>query len=259
MTNSHIANILGGREEPTDRGRQLFEDAPFAYHEIDIHGVIREVNRAECQLLGYQPAEMLGHRIWEFAAAEQAENIQAAITRKVAREQPLTTLTREYRRSDGTYIWLEIRERLIENALGEVVGIRSALVDITERHNLDSKIHRQNQRMKCILQSLTRSIVSADALGNVDFMNSSAESLTGWRLQEAEGQPLEAVCRVRHESGERVDLMSCILAEPVISNKNRKFEIVDRSGVCHGVSWIVTPVRNADGVIIGAALVLEKG
>lgn len=258
MTNPYLATVSGDPTERTDRGRQLFEDAPFAYHEIDIHGVIREVNRAECQLLGYQPAEMLGHHIWEFAAAEQAENIQAAITRKVAREQPLTTLTREYRRSDGTYIWLEIRERLIENALGEVVGIRSALVDITERHNLDSKIHRQNQRMKCILQSLTRSIVATDALGNVDFMNPSAESLTGWSLREAEGQPLEAVCRVRQESGEPVDLMSCILTEPVMSDKNRNFEIVDRCGASHGVNWIVTPIRNDDGVIVGAALVLEK-
>ncbi len=259
MTYSDIANVAGGTAETADRGRQLFEEAPFAYHEIDIHGVILEVNRAECQLLGYQPAEMLGHHIWEFAAAEQAENIQTAITRKVAREQQLTTLTREYRRSDGTYIWLEIRERLIENALGEVVGIRSALLDITERQNLDTKIHRQNHRMRCILQSLTRSIVATDALGNIDFMNPSAESLTGWSLQEAEGQPLEGVCRLRHESGEPVDLMSCILAEPVMSNKNRKFEIVDRSGACHGVTWSVTPIRNDDGVIIGAALVLEKG
>jgi PAS domain-containing protein len=36
-----------------ERFRQLFEEAPVAYHEIDREGLITRVNRAECELLGY--------------------------------------------------------------------------------------------------------------------------------------------------------------------------------------------------------------
>ena len=34
------------------RFRELFDEAPVAYHEIDGAGVIRRVNRAECALFG---------------------------------------------------------------------------------------------------------------------------------------------------------------------------------------------------------------
>ncbi|MGA2195620.1 MAG: PAS domain S-box protein, partial [Bryobacteraceae bacterium] len=46
--------------ESEDKFRALFDDAPVAYHELDMDGVMHRVNRAECALLGYEAAEMLG-------------------------------------------------------------------------------------------------------------------------------------------------------------------------------------------------------
>ena len=37
-----------------ERFRDLFEEAPVAYHEVDCEGIIRRVNQAECTLLGYE-------------------------------------------------------------------------------------------------------------------------------------------------------------------------------------------------------------
>ncbi len=258
MTNRLISTIPSASQEPVERGRQLFDEAPVAYHEIDTSGIIREVNQAECRLLGYQQDELLGHYIWEFAAPEHRETIRQAIAGKVARAQPLTPFSREYRRSNGTYIWLEIHERLIEDSRGEVVGIRSALLDITDRHRFEKEVRKQLNRARFILRSLAGAIVATDALGNVDFMNPAAESLTGWSPHEASGRALEEICPVRRESGDPVELMSCILSEPAISNKLRQFELIDRRGASHAVTWMITPIRNDDGVILGAVLVLEE-
>ena len=43
-----------------ERFRQLFEQAAVAMHEIDAEGIVRRVNRAECELLGLEPEEILG-------------------------------------------------------------------------------------------------------------------------------------------------------------------------------------------------------
>lgn len=236
--------------------RQLFEEAAVAIHEIDAGGIIRVVNQAECQLLGYSSSELLGRPIWEFVAAEHQQAARDAIARKIARQQPVAIVTREYRRRDGHYIWLEIHENLIESAEGEVVGIRSALLDITERYHFDTKIQKRLDWMRFVLDSIATAIVTADALGNVDFMNPAAEAITGWPQQDALGHPLEQVCRLQRDSGEPVELMSCILAESVISS--REFVIVDRIGASHRVNWTISPVCNDSGAIIGAALVIEK-
>jgi PAS domain S-box-containing protein len=258
MNMSQISPLASGVQDPVDRRRQLFAEAPVAYHEIDTHGVIRDVNQAECQLLGYAPDELIGHPVWEFVAAEHRETAREAITRKVTRQQPLAVLTREYRRADGRYILLEIHEKLIENAEGEVLGIRSALLDITERHQLAVDIQRRLEWMRLVLRSIGCAVITADALGHITFMNPAAERLTGWRQQDALGRALEHICRAPFDPDEPLNLMSSILAEPVNSDLLRKFEIIDRSGASHNVTSTISPICNDDGAIIGEVLVIEK-
>jgi PAS domain S-box-containing protein len=245
-------------QAPADRQRQLFDEAPIAYHEIDTEGVIREVNRAECELLGYSPEQMIGRPIWELVAAENQQASRDAIALKVARLVPPSVVTREFRRSDGQYLWVEIHDKLIENGEGEVIGVRSALLDVTERLKLEAEIKKQSDWIRFTFKSTARAVVIADALGNINLMNPAAESLTGWSHDEAVGCPLEKVCRLQRDSGEPVDLMSCILAEPAMSNRNRNFVIVDRSGESQPVSWTISPIWNDDEVIVGATLVVEK-
>ncbi len=42
----------------TNRFRSLFQDAPVAYHQIDREGIVRAVNQAECDLLGFDASEL---------------------------------------------------------------------------------------------------------------------------------------------------------------------------------------------------------
>jgi len=258
MTDSPIAVVPSSVQDPAERDRQLFEDAPIAYHEIDTKGVIREVNKTECQLLGYRPEELIGHHIWEFVAEEQQQAARETIARTVARLEPPTAVECEFRHRDGQYLWVEIHRKLIENAAGNVVGIRSALLDVTERRRLEAEILRQHDWMRFVFRSGTKAVMTADILGRISTMNPAAETITGWREEEALGRPMERICRVQRDSGEPVDLMSCILAESAISNRLRNFVMIDRSGASQSIQWTVSPILNDDEVIVGAMLVVEK-
>ena len=43
-----------------ERFRRLYENGPVAYHEVDRQGVIRRVNRSECEMLGFRAEELVG-------------------------------------------------------------------------------------------------------------------------------------------------------------------------------------------------------
>jgi len=251
-------NVAGTVQDPAERRRQLFEDAPIAYHEIDKDGVIRAVNQAGCELLGYSREELIGHHVWEFVAVEQQQIARDTIARKVSRQEPLTVVEREFRHRDGRYLWLEIHHKLMENGDGEVVGIRAGLLDITERRKLETEIQRQHDWMRFVFRSVARAVITTDVLGHITLMNPAAEALTGYREQEALGRALEQICVVQGDCGERVDLISCILAGPVASNQLRDFVVVDRSGGSHCIAWTVAPIMNDDEVIVGAMVVVEK-
>lgn len=48
--------------------RQLFDDAPIGYQELDVTGRITSVNQTELAMLGYEARELLGHPVWSFAS-----------------------------------------------------------------------------------------------------------------------------------------------------------------------------------------------
>jgi PAS domain S-box-containing protein len=250
-------SIASGFPELDESRRRLFAESSVAIQEMDTDGVIRCVNRAECELFGYEPDELIDHYLWEFVAPEQRENTRHSTCQKLAREQPVGVLNREFRRKDGTYLWIEVHESLIENAAGEVIGLRCGLLDITERRKFEVEIQRQHDRMKCLLRSWGRAIVTTDALGHIDFMNPAAETLTGWPEGDGIGRRVEAICRVLNDCGDPVDLIASIFAEPT-RNRTAQFTLIHRSGASHNVDWTASLIRNEQGVIIGAALVLEK-
>ncbi len=244
--------------DDTELRMQSVDDVPVACHEIDTEGVIREVNQAECELLGYRRDELIGHPVWEFIAPDQRGRARVAIGRKISRQPTPVVFEREYRRGDGTYIFVEIREKLIENAQGEVVGVRSVLVDVTERHNFDAEVRRSYDRLRYLMESWPRAVVVADPLGNVDLLNSAAERLTGWDRQDAVGRAIEEICRLRDESGEAVDLISCIRSERTVYTLSKEARLADRSGADHQIVGAASSICDDKGVVVGLALVFEK-
>jgi PAS domain S-box-containing protein len=136
------------RRESEERFRTLFEDAPIAYHEIDAEGVVQRVNRAECNLLGLEASEILGKPVWERVAPEERLASREAVRRKLARQQPIVPFRRDYTRRDGVIRTLEIHERLIEDKNGNVVGIRSTMLDITERVQAERELQRYARELE---------------------------------------------------------------------------------------------------------------
>lgn len=174
--------------ESEERFRALFEEAPVAYHEIDRLGIVLRVNRAECALLGIEPAEILGKPIWGFVAEEQREISREAIRRKVTGEQPLVPFQREYVRRDGAHLILEIHENLIRDTKGIVVGIRSAMLDVTERKRAEDALRASEKRYRLLfhrnlvgvsLSTLEGRIVDCNqAFGKIFGFASRPEPLT---------------------------------------------------------------------------------
>src|SRR5579862_7839945 len=128
-------DLLNAAESPSlgSPFQELFEFAPVAYHEIDANGILRRVNQTECRMLGYAREEMIDRPVWQFVAADQQEQARQSIRRKVAGEEPPTPFERDFLRRDGGYLILEIYDSLIYDRAGEIKGIRSVLLDVTDR------------------------------------------------------------------------------------------------------------------------------
>jgi PAS domain-containing protein len=111
-------------------------------------------------------------------------------------------------------------------ALAALIGLSIVLVrHLRARDEAEALITAQGERLRVTLESIGDAVVTTDLDGRVSNLNRVAESLTGWRAEEAQGQPLEEVFRIVNES----------TREPVESPAIRAL----RDGVV--VGWRITP------------------
>src|SRR5579864_3218589 len=153
----------GGHSHEMDTPfRELFELAPVAYHEIDSAGVLRRVNQAECRMLRFSAEEMIGKPVWEFVSADQQVECRHAIHRKVSCEELLEPYEHDFIRRDGGYLILEIYDSLIRDRSGNVTGIRSVLLDVTDRRLAEQLLANEVTERERLTVALRRSKEEAE-------------------------------------------------------------------------------------------------
>ncbi len=157
-------DLLNAAESPSlgSPFQELFEFAPVAYHEIDANGILRRVNQTECRMLGYAREEMIDRPVWQFVAADQQEQARQSIRRKVAGEEPPTPFERDFLRRDGGYLILEIYDSLIYDRAGEIKGIRSVLLDVTDRRLAEQLLANEVTERERLTVALRRSKEEAE-------------------------------------------------------------------------------------------------
>jgi two-component system, LuxR family, sensor kinase FixL len=124
-----------------------FEDAPMACHEVDRNGIILCVNQAECEVLGFRAEEMVGRHIWDFMVPEDGEKTKTGILQRLFDEQPLVPLEREYKRHDGDTMFMEVHQKRIRDSADRPVGLRTFLIDITQRKRAEQALQEQAEKL----------------------------------------------------------------------------------------------------------------
>ncbi len=163
-----------------ERFKELWNNAPVAYHTLDTGGSITRVNLTEAKMLGYTIEEMLGKPIFDFILAGQREEAQKRFRQKIDAKKSLSrSENRVYVRKDGSLIHVTIDDVLDKNKGGKVTGIRTTMVDITDRKLAEEAVIEQKEFSAQLIQSSTAPTFVLDAHHNIIIWNKACEELTG--------------------------------------------------------------------------------
>ncbi|MCX6138033.1 MAG: response regulator, partial [Ignavibacteriales bacterium] len=137
------------------RFRDLFDEAPIGYHELDKEGNITRINRTELEMAGYTQEEMVGHCIADFLM--EAEDARASLKEKLSGRKPVGQIfERTYRRKDGSTLPVSIVEKLVYDNRGKILGLRTTVVNISERKQAEYERNRQAAHLVDLTQAAAR-------------------------------------------------------------------------------------------------------
>jgi len=109
------------------------------------------------------------------------------------------------------------------------------------------------------LTSIGDAVIATDRHGDITFMNSVAEALTGWRQREAHGKPLAAVLRMlREDTREEIpNLVPKALREGAVASIADRARITSKDGAEIAIEHSAAPIRDDDGKVRGVILVFR--
>jgi PAS domain-containing protein len=86
---------------------------------------------------------------------------------------------------------------------------------ITERKQHEKALWANREWLRVTLNSLGDAVMTADTLGRITFLNPVAVALTGWQLEEVQGQPIQNVFQIINEQRRTAadNIIDCVLKE----------------------------------------------
>ncbi|HWP97093.1 MAG TPA: ATP-binding protein [Syntrophomonadaceae bacterium] len=112
---------------------------------------------------------------------------------------------------------------------------------------------------KTILSSLEEALLVVDVQGMVSFMNPAAEQITGYRKEEAIGQPIHHIYRLFDESTmEPVDTPpATMIRQNSGAAFRRQIGLINKVGESRSITDSATVLQNEDGHRIGMLIVFN--
>jgi PAS domain S-box-containing protein len=228
--------------------RTLFEEAPVGYHEIDSEGRIVRVNSTELQILGYSEEEMTGHFVTEFV--HNPTHIIDDLRKKLHGEFSTEgEFERNYIRKDGSVIQVAISDKLIFDSNGIITGIRSSVMDITERKLAEQAIRKASENWNRTFNSINSGIILLDSNQKIIQSNQAFQEFLGRTEYELLGQHCFNCVH-----GTECPIDSCPFVRMKLSQQRETMELLLNGKDCE---IIVDPILNDAGELTGAVHIIN--
>jgi PAS domain S-box-containing protein len=237
-------------EKAQRRLAAIIESSEDAIASKDLDGIITSWNKSAERLFGYKAEEIIGQPVTLIIPPE-LHGDEPKILGKIRAGERIEHFQTVRVRKDGQLINVSLTISPIKDDKGKIVGAAKIARDITRQ----KKLEEAALRLAAIVESSDDAIASKDLNGFITSWNRSAEKLFGYKAQEIIGKHITTIIppELHHD-------------EDMILSKIRRGEKIDhfetirlhKNGERIEVSLTISPVKDDDGRVIGAAKIVRN-
>ena len=168
-----------------DRYRSLLENLNEIIYINDRNAIVQYVSPSIYRLSGFSANEVIGRSFTEFVHPDDLEGRIEMFLKILAGEDQVT----EYRMitKTGEIKWARTNARPIKRN-GEVVGIQGALVDITDRKEIEAALRQSEEKYRNVVQNSKDAIFVLQG-DHIIFMNPTASEILGYAYESIADRP----------------------------------------------------------------------
>jgi PAS domain S-box-containing protein len=149
-------------EESEARFRSIFEQAAVGIANVSPTGHFLRVNERFCQMLGYEPDELVGRTFVEITHPDDQERDVAEFARLVAGEVSSYSIEKRHLCKDGRALWVDRTASFVRAPDGTPLYSVSVVQDISARHAAEEEVRRLNEELEERVRVRTEQLEAAN-------------------------------------------------------------------------------------------------
>jgi diguanylate cyclase (GGDEF)-like protein/PAS domain S-box-containing protein len=211
-------------------------------------------------MLGYDPDDEDVVLDWyNLVHPDDIARVQTRMREHLEDKSPFFESVHRMRHQSGDWRWMKSRAKCVLDRNGRLVRLLGVEVDITERKLYEDALFRENESAQITLQSIGDGVITTDAKCNVEYVNPVAEELTGWKVDDASGRPIDEIFRGFHE--ETCEPLENPLAVAIRRDRAiksvRPTLLIRRDGNELYIESTASPIRDGKASVSGGVLVFH--
>ncbi|MEO1229163.1 MAG: PAS domain-containing methyl-accepting chemotaxis protein [Myxococcota bacterium] len=240
-----IAQDITEQEQRARREAAQIEaiSSSHAVIEFSPDGIVLSANESFVHMFGYTPGEVVGrhHRIFmepEDASRPAYTTFWRELGEGIAKGGEFRRLAKGER-----VVWLHAQYSPVFGPDGRVESVTKIATDITDTVEL----RRRAEVLSLVANETSNSVVIADAMGRIEYVNPGFTGLTGYTFEEVKGRKPGDVLQGPHTNSETV----AHIRERLRQGERFYEEILNysKSGVSYWISLAINPVKDASGQV----------
>ena len=210
-------------------------------------------------LYGFPPVIPMQYERW--AAVVHPDDLAAteAALQKTVAEKSQGSLEFRIIQPNGSVRIISAVERVVLDERGNAGSVIGVNMDITERKEAAEALFVEKERAQVTLNSIGDAVICTDISGNITFLNTVAEKMTGWAWQEAWGRPMAEVFLILDATSRETipNPMQLAIGQDRIMSLPSNCMLIRRDGFEIPIEDSVAPIHDHQGHATGAVIVFR--
>jgi len=250
MPKPQPVEVLSEAEKAQRHLAAIIESSEDAIASKDLDGIITSWNKSAERLFGWTAEEIIGQPVTLIIPPELHHD-EPIILGKIRSGERVEHFQTVRVHKSGRLVHVSLTISPIKDAKGNIVGAAKIVRDITRQ----KKLEEAARRLAAIVESSDDAIASKDLNGTITSWNRSAEKLFGYTAEEIIGKPVLVIIppELHHDE-------DMILSKIRRGERIEHFETIrlHKSGERIEVSLTISPIKDEDGNVIGAAKIVRN-
>jgi two-component system cell cycle sensor histidine kinase/response regulator CckA len=242
-----------------ERFRVAFERAPSGICLVGFDSKFIRINDSFASMIGYRKDEMYLIKIEDLLNPNDVEVFHQHTQSLLSGSAKAPRFEMRYIRKNGSFIWSDTSIDLVCDIDKRPLYFVIMVLDISDKRAAEELLLAEREKLSVTLQSIGDGVISTDLDGRITFINDVARELTGSRMNDDIGNPIQEVFQIVDKETRKsltnpiekaIELNRITGLEPhtiLISKNGREIDIQDSC----------SPIRDHSGNTMGAVLVFR--